>query len=84
VPAGGFAAIDPAQAARRGIKVTGIEQVQFTPAQVARLAGRVLAEAAGGRIRPVIGRTFSLEAAADAHAAVEGRAVVGRTLLVVR
>lgn len=84
VPAGAFAAIDPAQAAGRGIKVTGIEQVQFTPAQVARLAGRVLAEAATGRIRPVIGRTFSLEAAADAHAAVEGRAVVGRTLLVVR
>jgi NADPH:quinone reductase len=84
VPAGGFAAIDPARAAHRGIKVTGIEQVQFTPAQVARLAGQVLAEAAAGRIRPVIGRTFPLEAAADAHAAVEARTVVGRTLLLVR
>jgi NADPH:quinone reductase len=84
VPAGGFAEIDPARAAQRGITVTGIEQVQFTPAQVARLARRALAEAAAGRIRPVIGRTFPLEAAADAHAAVEARAVVGRTLLLVR
>jgi NADPH:quinone reductase len=84
VPAGGFTEIDPARAAQRGIKVTGIGQVQFTPAQVARLAGQALAEAAAGRIRPVIGRTFPLEAAADAHAAVEARAVVGRTLLLVR
>jgi NADPH:quinone reductase len=84
VPAGGFAEIDPAEANRRGIKVTGIEQVQFTPAQVRRLAGRVLAEAAAGRIRPIIGRTFPLERAADAHAAVEGRGVIGRTLLLVR
>jgi NADPH:quinone reductase len=84
VPAGGFAEIDPAQAARRGIKVTGIEQVQFAPAQAARLAGRVLAEAAAGRVRPVIGRTFPLEAAAEAHATVEARTVVGRTLLLVR
>jgi NADPH:quinone reductase len=84
VPAGGFAQINPAQADRRGIKVTGIEQVQFTPAQVARLAGRVLAEAAAGHLWPVIGQTFPLEAAADAHAAVEARTVVGRTLLLVR
>jgi NADPH:quinone reductase len=84
VAAGGFAEIDPAQANRRGVTVTGIEQVQFTPAQVRRLARRVLAEAAEGRIRPVIGRTFPLERAADAHAAVEGRGVLGRALLLVR
>jgi NADPH:quinone reductase len=84
VAAGGFAEINPAQAARRGITVTGIEQVQFTPAQIRRLAGQVLAEAASGRIRPVIGQTFPLEAAASAHVAVEARNVVGRTLLLVR
>jgi NADPH2:quinone reductase len=53
-------------------------------AEVARLAGQVLAEAAAGRLRAVIGRTFPLEAAADAHAAVEARTVLGRTLLLVR
>lgn len=84
VPAGGFAEIDPTRAAQRGIKVAGIEQVQFTPTQVGRLAGQVLAEAAAGRIRPVIGQTFPLERAADAHAAVEARRIVGRTLLLVR
>lgn len=83
VPAGGFAEIDRGEAERRRIKVSGIEQVQFTPVQVRRLAGRVLDEAASGRIRPIIGRTFPLERAADAHSAVEARSVIGRTLLLV-
>jgi NADPH2:quinone reductase len=33
------------------------------------------------RGRPVIGQTFPLEKAADAHAAIESRDVVGKTLL---
>src|SRR6266704_1457898 len=44
---------------------------------------RALAEAAAGRIRPVIGQTFPLERAADAHAAIESRDVLGKTLLVI-
>ena len=40
-----------------------------------------LAEAAAGRLRPVIGQTFPLERAADAHAAIESRRTVGKTLL---
>jgi NADPH2:quinone reductase len=32
----------------------------------------------------VIGQTFSLERAADAHAAIEQRATIGKTLLLVR
>ncbi len=43
---------------------------------------RALSEAAAGRIKPVIGRTFPLEQAADAHAAIENREVIGKTLLV--
>ena len=42
---------------------------------------RALADAATGRIKPVIGRTFPLEQAADAHAAIEAREVIGKTLL---
>jgi NADPH2:quinone reductase len=48
------------------------------------LSQAALAEAAAGRLRPVIGQTFPLERAADAHAAIESRATVGKTLLVVR
>jgi NADPH2:quinone reductase len=42
-----------------------------------------LSDAAAGRIRPVIGQTFPLERAADAHAAIEAREVIGKTLLTV-
>jgi NADPH2:quinone reductase len=80
-PSGGFAVIDPEEAQRRGITVRGIEQVQFTPDQLQALATRALAEAAAGRIRPVIGQTFPLDHAADAHAAIENRSVTGKTLL---
>jgi NADPH2:quinone reductase len=35
-----------------------------------------------GLIRPIIGQTFPLEQAADAHRAIEARDVIGKTLLV--
>jgi NADPH2:quinone reductase len=43
-----------------------------------------LAAAAAGTLRPVIGARCPLERAADAHAAIESRATVGKTLLVVQ
>jgi NADPH2:quinone reductase len=43
-----------------------------------------LAEAAAGRLRPVIGQRFPLDRAADAHAAIQSRSTVGKTLLEVR
>jgi len=82
-PSGAFAPIDPQEAERRGVTVRGIEQVQFAPADAKRLAERALSEAAAGRIRPVIGQTFPLERAADAHAAIEARGVIGKTLLLI-
>src|SRR6266511_1915206 len=81
---GGFAAIDPQEAERRGVTVRGIEQVRGAAPEIARRRlERALAEAAAGRIRPVIGQTFPLERAADAHAAIESRDVLGKTLLVI-
>jgi NADPH2:quinone reductase len=80
-PGGGFAAVDRAEAARRGVRVSGIEQVQFEPAAVPPLTERALAEAAAGRITPLIGQTFPLAKAADAHAAIESRMSIGKTLL---
>lgn len=40
-----------------------------------------LAEGAAGRLRPVIGQVYDLAQAADAHAAIEARATIGKTLL---
>ncbi len=82
-PSGAFTTIDPHEAERRGVTVRGIEQVQFAPAEAQRLTERALAEAASGRLRPVIGQTFPLERAAAAHAAMEARGVIGTTLLLI-
>uniref|UniRef100_A0AAU2V618 Zinc-binding dehydrogenase n=1 Tax=Streptomyces sp. NBC_00003 TaxID=2903608 RepID=A0AAU2V618_9ACTN len=77
----GFAAVDPDEARRRGITLLGIGDVQLTPERRTALLDRVLAEAAAGRLRSVIGEVFTLERAADAHTAIEGRALVGKVLL---
>jgi NADPH:quinone reductase len=42
----------------------------------------VLAEAAAGRLTAVIGQTYPLERAADAHTALEARQTVGKVLLI--
>jgi NADPH:quinone reductase len=82
-PAGGFSAIDPAEAARLGVTIRGIEQVQFSPSDRIRLTTQALSDAAEGLIRPIIGQTFPLEQAAEAHRAIEARSVIAKTLLVI-
>ncbi|MGH9227248.1 MAG: zinc-binding dehydrogenase [Acidimicrobiales bacterium] len=79
--AGPFAPIDPRDAEQRRVTVFGIDRVQFTPEDARRLTVRVLELCAAGRVSPVIGQTFPLEHAADAHRAIESRAVIGKTLL---
>ena len=76
---GSFAAIPDAAE-------TGITRLSFgavTPAQSAKLSRRALDLAASGALQPVIGQRFPLDRAADAHAAIEARATIGKTLLVV-
>jgi NADPH2:quinone reductase len=80
---GGFTIVDPDQVRLRQIIVKGIEQAQLDAAYGRRVTARALAEAAAGRIRPLVGLTLPLERAAEAHAAIESRTVVGKTLLVV-
>ncbi|MDH2429744.1 zinc-binding dehydrogenase [Sphaerisporangium sp. TRM90804] len=80
-PSGGFAPVDAEEARRRGIALRGIADLRFAPDEAVRLLRRALTEAAEGRIRPVIGQTFPLAEAAAAHAAIESRDVVGKTLL---
>lgn len=81
VPGGGFTAIDHQQAHEHEVTVISILGMEWTTADEKRLPERALSEAATGRIRPIIGQTFPLERAADAHAAIEAREVVGKTLL---
>jgi NADPH2:quinone reductase len=80
-PSGGFAPIAPAEAERRGITLLGIADVQFTPEDRRRLTLHIFEEAAAGRLRPVIGGVFPLDRAAEAHAAIEGRTLLGKVLL---
>ncbi|MEU1588618.1 zinc-binding dehydrogenase [Micromonospora sp. NPDC005710] len=51
------------------------------PARLRAYTEQALADAAAGRLRPLIGQRFPLERAADAHAAIEARTTVGKTLL---
>jgi NADPH:quinone reductase len=75
---GEWAGITPEEAAARGVALV---DARATPAELRDLSARALAEAAAGRLRPVIGQRFPLERAADAHTAIEARATVGKTLL---
>ncbi|MGJ6965944.1 zinc-binding dehydrogenase [Streptosporangium sp. G11] len=75
--------IDPARARRREIEVIGIEQLFGFGPRMGRWAERVMSEAVAGRIRPIIGQTFPLERAADAHALIESRGALGKTLLLI-
>ena len=79
---GAFTRVDDAEAGARGV----VRPAGFggSPADLLELTRAALAEGAAGRLRPVVGQTFALEDAAAAHAAIESRATVGKTLLVVR
>ena len=75
--------IDPARARRRGVEVIGVEQLFGFRPHVARWAGQIMSQAAAGVVRPIIGQTFPLARAAEAHAAIEERTAVGKTLLLI-
>ncbi|GAA3394503.1 zinc-binding dehydrogenase [Cryptosporangium minutisporangium] len=75
---------DPATVAATGASVLTLWDMQKKVGlSLPQLAAAALAEGAEGRLRAVIGQTFSLERAADAHAAIEARTTVGKTLLLV-
>ncbi|MGH4013793.1 MAG: zinc-binding dehydrogenase [Pseudonocardiaceae bacterium] len=80
---GGFAEIDPQRAADRQVRITGLFDLpSLDSAARTNLTEQALAEAVNGRIKPVIGQTFPLEQAAEAHAAIAARSTLGKTLLV--
>jgi NADPH2:quinone reductase len=79
---GAFAPLTEAQATSHAVKL--IRGIRATPDQLRALARGALDDAVAGRWRPLIGQTFSLACAADAHVGIEERATVGKTLLLVK
>ncbi|MEU5720922.1 zinc-binding dehydrogenase [Micromonospora sp. NPDC047738] len=75
---GAWADLPADLAAARGVNLL---RPSAAPAELRAFTEQVLAEAAAGRLRPLIGQRFPLDRAADAHAAIESRATVGKTLL---
>jgi NADPH:quinone reductase len=78
---GPFTQVDPAVAGDRRLTVLTLADVLPTPDAVRAATADALAAAAEGWLAPTIGQTFPLDRAADAHAAIESRATLGKTLL---
>jgi NADPH2:quinone reductase len=80
---GSFTPVTPGQARAWRVSVRA-GAGGASPEDLAALARTALAEAAAGRLRPVVGQEFGLAEAAAAHAAIEARETIGKTLLTVR
>ncbi len=76
---GEWTAVDPGDAARRGIEL--VRPGRPAPERIRAAFREALRHAADGTLAPVVGQWFPLERAADAHAAIEARRTVGKTLL---
>ena len=78
---GSWGTIDPTTAADKAITVIPLSAIGATPDDLFSLTEHALNVAAKGTIRPIIGQTFPLDDAAAAHAAIESRTTIGKTLL---
>jgi NADPH:quinone reductase len=77
---GSFTAISEQELTGRG--VAQLRGSRPNPGEMNKLTALALANAAAGTLRPVIGQQVPLARAGDAHRAMEGRATIGKTLLV--
>lgn len=68
---------------RRGVTIIGygLPRVLGRGVDLRQLTEEALRIAAAGELTPVIGQTFPLDRAADAHRAIESRKTTGKTLL---
>jgi NADPH:quinone reductase len=72
---------DTAPAAGRGVAVAGFEQLRAIAGRRHEFTRTALAEAAAGRLKPLVGHVYALDRAAAAHRVIEGRQVYGKALL---
>jgi NADPH2:quinone reductase len=78
----GASGIERREISSRGIEFIPGNTVVRTAEDNRALVEQGLALAAAGRLSPTIGQVFPLSKAADAHAAIEARATIGKTILV--
>jgi NADPH:quinone reductase len=78
---GAFSNVSDHDLAVRGVSI--VRGSPPSPEQSRALSREALELVAAGRLRPTIGQTFPLEHASEAHAAIESRATLGKTLLAV-
>nr|WP_180217891.1 zinc-binding dehydrogenase [Streptomyces albus] len=76
--------VKPMELFGRGLTLTGFSAglIWNRPAYARDLVTEILELAVAGEIKAVVGQSFPLEQAAEAHAAVESRGTVGKTLLI--
>ncbi|WP_416565975.1 zinc-binding dehydrogenase [Nocardia testacea] len=79
--AGEFAAAGAESARERGVEVLSLYDLNTGNDSRARYATRILELLATGQLEVVIGQTFPLAEAAAAHAAIDNRSALGRTML---
>ena len=79
---GGFTAVNDHEAAAQ--RVTLVQSTPPDPATLKETTREALNLADQGSLKATIGQTFPLEHARDAHAAIEARTTIGKTLLVTR
>lgn len=77
---GGFAQVDAEVAASRDVRVVGIVELGDGLDRQGAVA-EMLRRAAAGEVTPLVGQTFPLDRAQDAHRAIAARETVGKTLL---
>jgi NADPH:quinone reductase len=80
---GRWGTVDADDLVRRRVGVVPLSEVAATPADAFALVEEALQLAASGVLRPTIGQVRPLEEAAAAHAAMEARSTLGKTLLLV-
>lgn len=66
----------------RGIMLITSQGLVRSPADNRALVEEGLRMAASGILRPVVGQVYPFSRAADAHAAIEARTTIGKTILV--
>ncbi|TDW79270.1 zinc-binding dehydrogenase [Kribbella sp. VKM Ac-2566] len=80
-PSGSFAPYDAAEVERRGLTVKGIMDLRADSTTTSVTGAAVIARAAAGDLRPVIGQVYDLDHVADAHRALENRTLRGKALI---